>query len=132
MISWTVLRFLASSFATFSKVPFILSKAHSETFHFISDSVLACSSHSPLLKARKPCFIILCVCHCSISLAASTLWLAIPAATDPVHLRAFLLQLVLETFSLLLFLGKHILTFLVRVVLFPSFSTALHDAPFSL
>ena len=70
-------------------------------------------------------------CHCSISLAPSTLWLAIPAATDPVFLLAFLFQPPLETFLLLLFLGKNILTFLVCIVLFSSFSTAFHDAHFS-
>ena len=32
MISWTVLNFLAASFATFSKGSFILAKAHCETF----------------------------------------------------------------------------------------------------
>ena len=32
MISWTVLSFFASSFVTFAKASFILSKAHSETF----------------------------------------------------------------------------------------------------
>ena len=38
---------------------------------------------------------------------------------------------LLETVLLLLFLGKRIPTFLVRVVLFPSFSKAFHDAFFS-
>ena len=54
----------------------------------------------------------------------------IPAATDPVFLLAFLLRPPVETFLLLLFLGKNIPTFLARVVLFPSFSKVFHDAPF--
>ena len=60
MISWTVLSFLASSFATFSKAAFILSKTHSVTFTSFLE-VLLYSSHSPLFNAKKPCFIILCV-----------------------------------------------------------------------
>ena len=56
----------------------------------------------------------------------------IPAATDPVFLLAFLLRPPVETFLLLLFLGKNIPTFLARVVLFPSFSKVFHDAPFFL
>ena len=60
MISWTVLSFPASSFATFSKASFILSKAHSVTFtSFLK--VFLCSSQSPLFRARKHCLIILCV-----------------------------------------------------------------------
>ena len=70
-------------------------------------------------------------CHCSISLAPSTLWLTMPAATDPVFLLAFLLQPTLATFPLWFFLGKKIPKFLERIVLFPSFSKAFHDTPFS-
>ena len=62
----------------------------------------------------------------------STLWLAIPAATDPVFLLAFLLQPPLETSFTLALSWQNIFTFLVRIVLFPSLSTAFHDAPFSL
>ena len=71
-------------------------------------------------------------CHCSsFTLAPNTLSLVIPPATDPVFLRAFLFQPTLETCLLLLCLDKRFLTFLVRTVLFPSFSKAFHDAPFS-
>ena len=121
MISCTVLGFLASSCATCSKASFTLSKANSVAFTSVLKMLLY-SSH-PLLRAIKPCFIILCVsqCHRSIPLAPSTLWLAIPAATDLEFLPAFLLQPALGTSLLHLFLGKSIPTLLARIVLFPLF-----------
>ena len=67
----------------------------------------------------------------AFSLAPSTPWLAIPAATGLVFLPAFVLQPVLETCLLYLFLGENIPTFLARIVLFPSFSKAFHGAPFA-
>ena len=130
LISWTVLSFLVSFFATFSKASFTLSKAHAETFTW---KCILFSSTLHFSKRESPAssFCACNQCHCSISLAPSSLWLAIPAATDPVFLLAFLLQPHLETLLLLLFLVKNIPTFLVRTVLFPSFPKAFHDAPFS-
>ena len=65
----------------------------------------------------------------AFTLLPSTLWLAIPAATDPVFLPVLLLQPALGTSLLYFFLGRSIPTFLVCTVLFPSFSKAFHGAP---
>ena len=131
MISWTVLSFFASSFATFSKTSFILSKAHSETFtSFPKVFKILSTLHLSWRESPASSFCACSQCHCSIKFAPSTLWLAIPAATDPVFLLAFLLRPPLETFLHSLFLGKYVPTFLARIVLFQSFSKVFHDAPF--
>ena len=52
MISWTMLIFSASSFATKSKASFILSKAHSEAVIFLV-TVSLYSSHVPYLKSGE-------------------------------------------------------------------------------
>ena len=53
-----------------------------------------------------------------VLLAPSILWLAILAATGLVFLPAVLLQPVLKTYLLNLFLGENIPTFHVRIVFF--------------
>ena len=55
MISWTVLSFFASSFATFSKASYILSKAHSVAFTSVPKMLLY-SSQPPPFNARNSCF----------------------------------------------------------------------------
>ena len=128
MISWTVLSFLASSFATFSKASFILSKAHSVAFTSVL-KMLSYSSRSPPFNAKKACEYN--HYHCSTSLAPSTPWLAIHGATGLVFLLAFLSRHPLEASLLLIFRGISIPTSLVCTVLFRSFSITFHDAPFS-
>ena len=68
--------------------------------------------HPPTNQSLKVC-----------KVAPSILWLTIPGATGLVFLPASLLQP--------LFLGENTPTIHVRVVLFPSFSKALHGAPFA-
>ena len=89
-------------------------------FHFSSESVFV---FFPLSTFQRKNSNASSLCeynqyHCSTSLASSTPWLAIPAVTGPVFLLAFLFQLPLETFLLLIFLGNNIPTSLVRIVRF--------------
>ena len=107
-----MLSFLASSCATYSKSSFFCQRPIPWLSSSQNVSVLfPVSTFHHSVRAVS-------VVHCSISLAPSTFWLAIPAATDPVFLPAFLLQLALGTSLLYLFLGKSIPTFLARVVFF--------------
>ena len=134
MVSWAVLGFLASSFATFSKASIILSKAHSVTFTSFPKVFFFYILPALHISGRECPASSFCACnqcHCSISLAPSTLWLAIPAATDPIFLLAFLFQPPLETFLLLLLLGKIFPHFSYVLFFSHHFSKASHDALFS-
>ena len=121
MISWTVLNFLASSFCHLFESFLYSVKSPFQDFHF------------PLSRRESPAssFDASNQSHCNVSLARNTLWLSIPAATDPVFLLAFLLQPPLETFSTIVLSQQKYSTFLARIVLFPSYAKAFHDAPFS-
>ena len=55
MLSWTMLSFLASSFATFSKASFILSKVHSAAFTSVL-KVLLYSPQSPSFQRKERLF----------------------------------------------------------------------------
>ena len=114
-------------------LPFFSVKGPSRDFHFISESAFCILPTLHFSGRENPAapFCACNQCHGSISLAPSTLWLVIPAATDLVFCLSFLFNLLFQTFLLLLFLGKNIPTFLVCFVLFLPFSTAFHDAPSS-
>ena len=123
MISWT---------PPSQRLPFILSKAHSETITSVL-TVFFYSSHTPLLRVRKPCFTILCVLSVSLQHFTCSKILSGWRFQLPLTLYSclpFFFSLISEPFLLLLVLGKSIPTFLVRIVHFQSFSTAFHDAPF--
>ena len=102
-------------------------------FHFISENGF-CTLPSLLLSTQGmpvSSFWEYNQYHCSTSLAPSTLWLAIHAATGIVFLLAFLSRHPLEASLLLIFRGSNIPTSLVCTTLFPTFSITFHDAPFS-
>ena len=128
-----MLIFLASSCAACSKASLILSKPHSVAFTFFLTVFPNhhLSGRWSLSSSFFPCN----PCHGSISLAPSILWLAIPAATDPVFLLAFLLRPALETF-LLCFLSwtkySHIYgSFTIILQILPRYASFSHN-PFPL
>ena len=134
MISWSVLSFLASSLATFSKASFVLSKAHSVTFTSFLKVFFCILPTLHFATKTEACLTILCVQ--SVSLQHFTLLQVLSGWRFLVPLAQcsclpFFFQLPLEIFLLLIFLGRNSPTFLACTALFPSFSTAFHDAPIS-
>ena len=129
MVSWTVLSFLASSFATFSNASFFLCSVKSPFggFHFSSEDALVFFPVSSLQRKEG----LFHRCLHSTSLAPSTPWLAIRAAIGVVLLLAFISRHPLEVSSLLIFRGSNIHTSLVCTDLFPTFSITFHEAPFA-
>ena len=132
-----MLSFLASSFShLLESFPLFCQKAHSVGFcvDFSESMPFVFFPISSFQRKRRPCLIILGVQSVSLQhfhLLKVFLWLTIPAATDPVFLLCLSLELPLETFSLLLFLGTNVPTFLVCTGLFAAFSITFQDTPSS-
>ena len=121
MISWTVLSFLASSFATFSKASFILSKVHSETFTSFLKSVLIFFPLSTFQGEKA-------LLHHSVrAISVIAAFHLLQGTQLPLTLYSclpFFFSLSKPFYSCS-FLGKN-------MHLFPSPSTAFHDEPFFL
>ena len=132
MISWTVLSFLASSLATFSKASFVLSKHHSVTFTSFLE-VFLYSSHSPLSNENRGmphhsvrAISIIAAFHLLQVLSGWRFLVPLAQCSCLPFFFSFL-----SIFLLLIFLGRNSPTFLACTALFPSLSKAFHDAPIS-